>query len=341
MAEKFKLARVANHDKLWNAYGAVSQNGINQVISTQTTIVAGVIETKYYELLGQSLSDFLPFDVGQGADTLQLFQYTAAYVGSSFKSGLINPNNGLQKNASSNINIGGFNIKNNFWRMDYTVSQEMIAIASKNAQAFSIIEAEEKARKKVWDLGIQECTFLGLGDGETYGLLNQPEVTVNTSLLPKKITEMSGDELKAFCANVVATYTANNHDTALPNRWCMPTNEFLGLGAQVSGTYPVATIREVVEKAFVDAGCVDFKIVHSKYNNTADSTGAKGRHVFYRHDADAARVFIPKDYTPSALFPMNGLDMISVAQGQFTGVAVFRPAEMLYADVTPVVAPAA
>lgn len=331
--EKFKLAKVANHDKLWNAYGAVSQNGMNQIISTQTTIVAGVVETKYYELLGQSLSDFLPFDVGQGADTLNLFQYTAAYTGSSFKSGLINPNNGLEKNASSNIKIGGFNIKNNFWRMDYAVSQELIAIASKNAQAFSIIEAEEKARKKVWDLGIQECTFKGLDDGETYGLLNQPSVTVNTTLLPAKVTSMTTAQLKSFAANVVATYLANNNGTALPNRWCMPTNEFVGLGAPASDTYPVVTIREVLEKAFRDAGCVDFKIVHSKYNETADSTGAKGRHIFYRHDADSARVFIPKDYTPSALFPMNGIDMISVAQGQFTGVAVFRPSEMLYADV--------
>jgi len=331
--EKFKLAKVANHDKLWNAYGAVTANGINQVITTQTTIVAGVIETKFYELLGQNLSDFLPFDVGQGADTFQLFQYTAAYVGSSFKSGLINPNNGLEKNTSSNIKIGGFNVKNNFWRMDYTVSQEMIAIASKNAQAFSIIEAQEKARKKVWDLGIQECTFLGLADSETYGLLNQPSVTVNTSLLPVKISAMTTAQLQTFVSNVVATYLTNNNGTALPNRWCMPTNEFVALGVPSSSTYPLKTVRDIVEEAFKQAGCVDFKIVHSKYNETADSTGTKGRHVFYRHDSDSARVFIPKDYTPSALFPMNGIDMISVAQGQFTGVALFRTAEMLYADV--------
>lgn len=333
MKEEFKLARVANHDKLWNAYGPTGADQIQQIIDTQTHIVAGVIDTKYYTLLGQKVSDFVPFDVGTGADSLALFQYTSEYVGNDFKSGLIDIGNGLQQNALADINVSGFSVKVNFWRFDYKVSAEQIAVASKNAVSFSIIEAKEKARKKVWDLGIQDVLFNGLGDGETYGINNQPNVTVNTSLLPVKVTAMTAAQAKTFASTVVATYLANNNTTQLPNRWLMPTNEFVGLGVAVDPTYPLKTLKEILEDAFKEAGCVDFKIVHSTYNNTADSTGTLGRHVFYNYDPESIRMFVPKDYTPSALFPFNALDMISTAQGQFTGVVVFRPKEMLYADV--------
>lgn len=331
--EKFKLAKVENHDRLWNSYGPTSTNAMEQIITTQTQIVAGVIDTKYYELLGQSLSDFVPFDVGTAADNLSLFQYTSEYVGNDFKSGLVDVNNGLQQNALSDIAISGFNVKINFWRHDYKISAEQLAVGQKNAVAFSIIEAKEKARKKVWDLGLQDVLFNGLGDGETYGINNQPNVTVNTSLLPVKVTAMTAAQVKTFASSVVNTYLTNNNTTQLPNRWLMPTNEFVGLGVPVDPTYPLKTLRDVLEEAFKAAGCVDFKIVHSTYNNTADSTGLLGRHVFYHYDPESIRMFVPKDYTPSALFPMNGLDMISVAQGQFTGVVVFRPKEVLYADV--------
>jgi len=333
MTKKFELAKVENHDKLWNSYGPTSSEAMNQIITTQTQIVAGVIDTKYYELLGQKLSDFVPMDIGTGADSLSLFQYTSEYVGNDFRSGLVDVNNGLQKNVLSDIAVAGFNIKVNFWRNAYQISQEALAVSSKNAVAFSIIEAKEKARKKVWDLGLQEVLFNGLGDGETYGINNQPDVTINTALFPVKVTAMTAQQVKAFASSVVNTFLANNNDTALPNRWIMPTNEFVGLGVPVDPATPWKTLREILEEAFRDAGCVDFKIVHSKYNNTADSTGTKGRHVFYNYQPDSIRMFVPKDYTPSALFPMNGIDMISVAQGQFTGVVLFRTAEMLYADV--------
>jgi hypothetical protein len=33
---------------------------------------------------------------------------------------------------------------------------------------------------------------------------------------------------------------------------------------------------------------------------------------------------------------MNGVDFISVAEAQFSGVQLLRPLEFMYADVTPV-----
>ena len=42
-------------------------------------------------------------------------------------------------------------------------------------------------------------------------------------------------------------------------------------------------------------------------------------------------MYIPKDYTPHPLFAQGALDMISDAEGQFTGVWVKRPGAFLYA----------
>ena len=114
----FKLAKLNNA-------AAVDTAGYEQLITTQEEIVAGVIGTKYYQLLGQSLADFVPMDVGRGAYAPAIFQYTSAYVGAPFEAGLVQPSEGLGINAKANIVIDGLTIKNNFWRMDYEVSHEM------------------------------------------------------------------------------------------------------------------------------------------------------------------------------------------------------------------------
>lgn len=320
---KFELKRLNN---------AVSADtlGFEQLISTQTEIVAGVIETKYYQLLGQTLSDFVSFDVGRGAYSTNIFQYTAGYVGSPFEAGLVQPSSGLGINAKSNIELDGISVKNNFWRMDYEVSHEIIEMAKVNTQAFSIIEENEKARKKVYDLGMQKVVFLGI-DG-SYGLLNQPSVTINTSLMPAGLDTMTEAQMLAFAQGALAAYLANNNSTAMPNRLCISTSEFVSLQVPFSANYPTDLYKiDVLERAFVKAGCPDFKIVHSTYNATA-SAGGHERAVLYNKDPDALKIYVPKPYTPHALYPMNGVDFVSVAEAQFSGVVALRPLEMLYID---------
>jgi len=324
---KFELSRLSNA-------AATDTLGFEQLISTQTEIVAGVIETKYYELLGQNLSDFVSFDVGRGAYSTNVFQYTSAYVGSPFEDGLVQPSSGLGINAKSSIQIDGISLKNNFWRMDYEVSHEIIEMGKVNAQAFSLIEENEKARKKVYDLGIQKIVFEGIkGDGDVLGLLNQPTVTINTSLAAKSLKNMSATEFSAFAVGSLGAYLTNNNNTAMPDTLMLATSDFVALGAPSNDSYPLKTKRDILEEAFRKAGAVNLKIVHSKYNETA-STSSGIRMVLYHNVPDSVKVYIPKQYTPNALYPMNGVDFVSVAEAQFTGVQCIRPKEMLYIDVT-------
>lgn len=308
--------------------------GFEQAIETTTQIVSGVVNKLYYELMGQKLSDFVKIEVGTGAYSTNLTQFASAYVGDPFKSGLIEPTaSGINADASSNIKIGALTIPNNFWRMKYTVGNELVRMASINAETFSIIEENEKSRKKIWDLGLQEATFKGLGDGKSYGLLNQPNVTVNTTLMTAELDAMSDAQFQTFLGSVAGVYATNSDGTMMFNRMLIPQKAYLSL-QQPYGAYG-ETRLSVMERAFQGIVGQDFKIVHATYctGATAGGNASKGRYVFYNNDEDNLIMHLPKPYTPYPLFPQGALDLISDAEGQFATPYVKRIGSMLYADV--------
>jgi len=308
--------------------------GFEQAIETTTQIVSGVVNKLYYELMGQKLSDFVKIEVGTGAYSTNLTQFASAYVGDPFKSGLIEPTaSGINADASSNIKIGALTIPNNFWRMKYTVGNELVKMASINAETFSIIEENEKSRKKIWDLGLQEATFKGLGDGKSFGLLNQPNVTVNTTLMTAELDTMTDAQFQTFLGRVAGVYATNSDGTMMFNRMLIPQKAYLSL-QQPYGAYG-ETRLSVMERAFQGIVGQDFKIVHATYctGATAGGDATKGRYVFYNNDEDNLIMHLPKPYTPYPLFPQGALDLISDAEGQFTTPYVKRIGSMLYADV--------
>ena len=314
--------------------GIGSGSGFEQAIETTTQIVSGVVNTLYYELMGQKLSDFVKIEVGTGAYSTNLFQYASTYVGSPFKAGLIEPTaSGINADANSNIKIGSLSIPNNFWRMKYNVRQELIRMAERNAETFSIIEENEKARKKTWDLGLQEATFKGLGDGKSYGLLNQPNVTVNTTLMTAELDAMTDAQFQTFLANAAGVFAANSNGTIMFNRMLIPQKAYLAL-QQPYGAFG-ETRLSVLKRAFQGIVGDDFKIVHATYctGATAGGNASKGRYVFYNTNEDNLVMHLPKPYTPYPLFPQGALDLISDSEGQFATPYVKRLGSMLYADV--------
>ena len=315
------------------AFATPNAYGLEKTITTLTQIIADVQRQKFYTV-AEPLTSYVPIEMGTGAYGKQLFQYAVAQVGDNFEAGIIQPGNGINKDANIDITIDGTSIRNNFWRMKYEATKEILESARVNAQTFSYIEEQERARLKTSQLGIQKILFKGTDDGLNTGLLNNPDVTVNTSLLPANISAMSITQLTNFAKTAISTFFTNSNSTTFPNTWLMPTSDYMSLGVPINPEFPIGTIREFLERAFIDAGApADFKILHTVYNNTASSTGA-GRHVLYNRDSDVLTMYIPKPYTPYPLYPVGSLDMISDAEMQFTGVWVKRPAEMLYMDVT-------
>lgn len=315
------------------AFATPANAGLEKTITTLTQIVAGVQRQKFYTV-AEPLTAYVPMEMGTGAYSRQLFQYAVAQVGDSFEAGIVQPGNGINKDANIDITVDGISLKNNFWRMKYQATKEIVEMGRVNAETFSYIEEQERARLKTYQLGIQKVAFLGTDDGLNLGLLNQTDVAINTTLLPANIASMSIQELTNFAKTAIATYFANSNSTVFPNTWLMPTSDYMSLGVPINPQYPIGTIREFLENAFKAAGApADFRILHTVYGNAAGSNGT-ARHVLYNRDADVLTMYLPKPYTPYPLYPQGSLDMISDAEAQFTGVWVKRPKEILYMDVT-------
>ena len=306
--------------------------GLEATITTLTDIIGGVVETKYYELNGQKLSDFCKIEVGRGAYATELMQYASTFVGNNGKQGIVNPTaNGISKDANSSIQIGSIKMPNNFWRWDYTVTNELVNMAQKNAETFSIIEENEKARKKIWDLMLQDAWFNGLGDGRSYGLLNQPNVTVNTTLMTAELGDMTDAQFQTFLTKVAGVFNKNSNYAISFNRMLIPSEQYFAL-TQPYGTFGLNRLQ-VLEDAMKRIVGADFKIVHAKYCTGASAQGGnKGRYVFYNDDADNVCAYLPVPYTPMPLFPQGSLDLISQAHGQFITPFVKRETSMMYAD---------
>ena len=306
--------------------------GLEATITTLTDIIGGVVETKYYELNGQKLSDFCKIEVGRGAYATELMQYASTFVGNNGKQGIVNPTaNGISKDANSSIQIGSIKMPNNFWRWDYTVTNELVNMAQKNAETFSIIEENEKARKKIWDLMLQDAWFNGLGDGRSYGLLNQPNVTVNTTLMTAELGDMTDARFQTFLAKVAGEYNKVSNYAISFNRMLIPSEQYFAL-TQPYGTFGLNRLQ-VLEDAMKRIVGADFKIVHAKYCTGASAQGGnKGRYVFYNDDADNVCAYLPVPYTPMPLFPQGSLDLISQAHGQFVCPFLKRETSMMYAD---------
>lgn len=328
-AENF-ARKTSENLKASNALFDVPASGVIQTVDTLTTIMDTVLNAKYYTT-PFPLTDYVKMDVGRGAYGTSIFQFATAYTGSTFEQSIINPaSTGIHNNATSDIRIDGISIKNNFFRNDYSISNEELRMAAAGRVSFDIIEEKERARKQLWDLGIQKSHFLGVGDNE--GLLNLTGVTVNTSLLPTAPAYLTVAQIKEFAAKAIGTYYTQTKGNYFPNRWLMPSASYMQLGVPYGDTFGMPTLKKVLEDAFKEAGAPeDFKIVHTIYANDKALTGY-GRHVLYNNNEENIVRYIPKAYTPHPLFPMGSLDMISQAEGQFTGVQVKKPETVLYID---------
>lgn len=321
----------AQRNTVFNS-GLGSETGLSQTITTLTDIISGVIPTKFYELNGQKLSDFCKIEAGKGAYDERLLQYAINFVGNNGEQGIINPTaNGISREANSSIEIGSLTIKNNFWRWSYTVTNELLRMGERNAETFSIIEANEQARKTVFALMLQKAWFLGLQDG-TPGLLNQPNVTINTTLMTAELGSMTDAQFEAFIGNLAGVYQANANYTMNFNRLLIPSAQYFAL-TRPYGQYGLNRLQ-VLEDGIRRIAGNDFKIVHSKYNTGASAQGSgKGRYVFYNDDADNLCAYMPVPYTPMPLYPQGALDLVSVAHAQFIPPYLKRTQSMLYADV--------
>lgn len=343
------LALVVNRDgEIWSQRGLVGHSdskkdieflnslGVDQQITTLTTILPTIIEQKYYEV---PLADYADITVGQGNPFSNvLYNWSTGIEGSDFESGLINMTSNESNTMADDISLEPIERKVVGWKKNvaYNIIQEGTFAAG--TQNMDYVQAKYRARKKQYDLGIQETFFFGLkSDDKVRGLLTQENVNADTSLITKKLSEMSAEEFTTFLSKLLAKYQENCNYTAMPNRLVVPQDDYVGLTRFVSETYPVAgsTRIEVLENA-MKPYAPDFKVLGSAYAMKANNAGITGlnknRYVLYKKAPDTLAMDIPLDFTVTLPGTANGFDYVSAAYSRFTGVKAFREKELIYFD---------
>lgn len=295
-------------------------------ITTLTQVLKRVAEQKFYTV---KPSDYIPVSVSEGAWSDQLLQYKSYHMGGEFEDGIIDVGSDQDRLATVNAGLEPVYTKVFNWAKELHWSIPEIEQAARTG-VWDVIVEKEKARKKNWDLGIQKIAFEGNSKFGIAGLFNQTSVAANTTLITKAIGSMTAAEFGAFMAGLLPAYRANAAYTAYPSIFVIPEDDYNMLATCADETYPLKTKLERIEDSMkLLTRNPEFKVLPSAYASKAVN-GVKNIYALYNKSEDALRMNIPVDYTNTMANSTNGFQFENTAYGQFTGVTVIRPKEMIY-----------
>jgi hypothetical protein len=302
-------------------------------ITTLTTIVKEISEQKFFEI---APADYLPMRVGNGAWSSSLQTYRSFMIGDQFETGIIDVGGQNSRLAVADAAVDSVQVAVFNWAKTVGWSIFDLELAAKSGN-WDLVAAKEESRKKNWDLGIQRVAFLGArGDNSTggscLGLLNQgSQVTVNTAVITKAIKSMSTAELKTFTAALIEAFRSNCARTAWPTTFAIPESDYNGLASQASDTFPIKSTLELLEEAFkLITRNKSFKILPLAYGDSTYSGLGVQKYVLYNADPKSLVMNVPVDYTNTLANSIDNFSFQNVGYGQFTGVNVIRPLEMMY-----------
>ena len=326
--------------KIANYSQTLIQNatGYEADITTLSMIQKQVIEQKFFKV---APADYMPVKVGEGAWARNLVTFRSFVLGDDFSTGIIGAGSNNARQASADTQVDTINVKQVPWAKTIGWSIFDLQEASKSGN-WDLITSMEKARKTNWDLGIQKVAFLGLGDDlNVRGLLTQSDVTVNTALLGAKfISDMTDAEFTTFCTGVYEAYRANSNRTAEPTHFVIPEQDYNGLAAPYSASFPLKTKLQHLQEMFAMLTMnPNFKIMKLAYGNRAIHKLAAGgsdvhKYCLYNYEEDSMNMNIGVNYTATLANTLDGFTFQNTAYGMFTGLKAFRPAEMLYLTST-------
>lgn len=326
-AKEMQVARALElqHAEYLNALG------IDIPITTLTTAIKSVSEQKFYKV---APAEYLPVVVGEGAFSTNLLKYTSFNMGGDFEQGLIHTSTHNAQLAQADAGVEGVNIPVINWAKGLSWNLFEVQQAAKTGN-WDLITEKEKARKTNWDLGIQKAAFLGVPSVGANGLLNQSNVTSDTTTITTAIKTMTAAQFQAFVGAIYAAYRANSSYTAEPDTFIIPESDYNGLASAVDPNFPIKSKLQYLKEAFAEIVGHEVAIKKLAYADAAQSGLGVQRYVLLRKDADSLALNIPVDYTATLANSINGFHWENAAYGQFTGVKVFRPKEVLYFDYTP------
>lgn len=303
--------------------------GFDIDITTLTQIVKKVTLQKFFEIMP---ADFMPVRVGEGAWSQIMTTYRSFALADDFSTGIINTGGQNSRLAAGDAGVDAINVPVKNWAKEIGWTIFDIQQAAKSGN-WDLITAKEEARLKNWQLGIQKVAFLGLaGDAAVQGLLSQSVVVPNTTLIVKAISAMSNTELSTFLQGLLAAYRIQVNFSAWPSHFAIPETDYLGLATPSSSDFPIRSKLNLIEETLQTmTKRKDFKILPCAYGDKVNNSLGVQRYALYNGVDDASiRMDIPVDYTNTLANSVNSFQFQNVGYGQFTGVGLYRPLELMY-----------
>lgn len=325
-------------NSLFNQYGSrnfKNSLGYEVAITTLTGISARVSEQKLFQV---APADYIPMVVGNNTWSSNILTYRSFDVSDIFESGMVDLGGANDRLSQADAAVDALNIKVYNWAKSNTYSIFDLEQAAKSGN-WDLVSSKEKSRKRNWDLGIQKVAFLGAqgqNSGSTatcLGLLNQVGITTNSTLITQAISAMSDTQLSTLQQGLLKAYRINCAYTAFPTHFVIPESDYNGLAAQSSTTFPIKSKLQLLEEGFqIITRNPKFKILPIAYADVANSGGllTKQTYVLLNYDEESLKMEVPLDYSTTLANSINNFQFNSVGYGQFTGVLVLRPLEMLY-----------
>ena len=318
-----------------NAAGDISASGLAYQYATDrlTYIRSRIVEQTFYEL---APADFMNVLVGEGAFSANIVTNLSIKTGGNFKQGKLLTGNQSSKVAIADAAVASQTTKIMNWGVgtEYTIFDVNQALFT---GTWDPIEMKQKARKKEFDLGIQEIAFLGdTADSDYPGLLTNSAVNTNSNRIGALISGKSASDFSIFVGGIVGDFLTNCDYTAMPNKFVIPTDDWAGLGVPVSQTYPNISMANYLKQTFNALVTGGVEILPLAYGipakNKAAINAGTGYHyyVLYKDDIDTLFMEIPVNYTVTQVGTYNNFSFQDVAYCQYSGVTVLKPLEMLY-----------
>ena len=320
--------------ELQNAAGDVSATSLAYQYATDrlTYIRSRYVEQTFYEV---APADYLNVLVGEGAFAQNIITNISIKTAGGFKQGKINTANANSKLAVADAAVVPQTTLIQNWALatEYNIFDVNQALFT---GTWDPIEAKQKARKKDFDLGIQEIAFIGDQGNEANfpGLLTNAAITANTARITAAISSLSAANFATFIAGIVGDYLSNTVYTKFPNKFLIPTDDWAGLATPVSSTYPNISMLNYLKQAFDAIVTGGVKILPIAYgvpaNNNSVSTLNKHIYCLYNDDIDTLFMEIPVNYTVTQVGTYNNFSFQDVAYCQYSGVTILKPLEVMY-----------
>ena len=312
-----------------------NNSSYQKIIDTLTFIRSKVVDAKFYTI--RNLPEYIDFDEGMGGLSEQVMSWISTPISASFESGNFGSNADNERVESADVLLNNKMFYRNKWKKG--LSYNIVDVEQANqAQVINLIEKKEEARKKNWDLGIQEIIFLGSKTNPSItGLLNNNEVTKDTYTLTKPLSQMTDGEFMAFATSLSNLFWMNSNNTAMFDTFIMPDSDFMALQMPASVTFPVKTRFEYLQETLNSISRAyngkDCKILPCSYCSKQHNTLGYSVYCLYRKDPDTLYYDMAKDYTTLPFYTYNGFDFNNVAWGMYGGACILRPQEVYYLTI--------